>query len=97
MARKKKGVKGFKIGRNYCNVTIWTFGSMIRSLHSTQVIRPNKSLTRYEKYTEIAKVLTEVFGFAPSYRPTVKEAKNSFNMNIVKSLKKKPKPVRRKA
>lgn len=55
MARKKKGIKGFKIGRNYCNVTIWTFGSMIRSLHLTQVIRPDKTLSQYEKYTEIAK------------------------------------------
>ena len=72
---KKKGIKGYKISRGYSRVTIWTFGSMTRCLVFTEIVVPNKELSRKERYKAIAEVLKDVFGFAPVYKMTAEERK----------------------
>lgn len=78
----KKPIHIFNISRHYTYCEVWT-GSRWPADHVSavrqrvSVLRPDKGLTRRERYGIIGKWLYESFGIpSPSYRKTKREAEH---------------------
>lgn len=60
-------IRGYRISPGYTAMTLWTFDGITHRLISTRTSRPNKGLSRHQRYWVFAGVLEDEGLVAPAY------------------------------